>query len=109
MNNLHPGLRAENDRRLREPPVSLWGILNCRKKRGIEAAQSERTGGAWGQGRYLGVGEVDPMVPGIGWAPRKGDHTGSLEAIPANACESTVRAFLGYCQLLGGFPGANPG
>lgn len=35
---------------------------------------------------YLGVGEVDAVVPGVGCAPWKGDHSGSPEAVPADPC-----------------------
>lgn len=38
------------------------------------------------QGHYLGVHEVNTMVPGIGRAPWKGDHSGSPEAVPADPC-----------------------
>lgn len=39
------------------------------------------------QGHYLGVSEVNTMVPGIGHAPWKGNHSGSLEVVPADPCE----------------------
>lgn len=41
----------------------------------------------WPQRQYLGVCEVDPMIQSIGRAPRKGDHSGSPKAIPADSCE----------------------
>lgn len=37
-------------------------------------------------GHYLGVSEVDAMVPGIGRAPWKGDHSSSPEAVPVDPC-----------------------
>ena len=39
-----------------------------------------------GPGSYLRVGQVDTMAPGVGHAPRKGDPSGSPEAVPADAC-----------------------
>lgn len=39
------------------------------------------------QGPYLGVSEVNAMVPGIGRVPWKGNHSGSPEVVPADPCE----------------------
>lgn len=39
------------------------------------------------QGHYLGISEENTMVPGIGRAPRKGNHSGSPEVVPADPCE----------------------
>lgn len=39
------------------------------------------------QGHYLGVGEVNTMVLGIGHAPWKGNHSGSPEVVPADPCD----------------------
>lgn len=36
------------------------------------------------QERYLRVGKVDTVVESVGQAPRKGDHSGSPEAIPVD-------------------------
>lgn len=36
------------------------------------------------QGHYLGISEENTMVPGIGRAPRKGNHSGSPEVVPAD-------------------------
>lgn len=77
------------------PWRKLLQIQTVPESPGQEAVQSTGPGGHGRpaqlpapppQGRYLGVSEVDAMVPGIGHAPWKGDHSGSPEAIPADPC-----------------------
>ena len=77
------------------PRRKLLQIQTVPESLGQEAAQSTGPGGharpaqlptPLPQGHYLGVSEVDTMVPGIGRAPWKGDHSGSPEAIPADPC-----------------------